>query len=1052
VKWIDVFIQRPVLTWMLSLSLVVFGVLGYKRLGVDRYPKMDFPSVVVTAVLEGASPEVMEEDVTDVLEESLNTISGVRTLRSTTSHGLAAVSVQFELDRDIDVAAQDVRDKVARARRELPPDLEPPVVDKMNFGDFPIMWIPLTTDRSPVEASEFVRTQVKPRLETAPGVASVSLFGRLDRNIRIWLDGEALRARGLAANDVLTALQREHVEVPGGSVESRIVKYSVKTEAEFESVEALRNLVLAWQDDAPVRLRDVARLEDGAEDPTHYARYDGKPAVGVGIVKQSDANTVAVADEILGRMQQMKAMLPPDMKLKEGEGLADFSHGIREAVDETQFALVFGALLAVLTVWAFLRRTRPTLIVAVAIPLSLVASFGFMWLFGFTLNTMTLLALALAVGVVVDDAIVVLENVERHREQGESPWDAASKGTREIAFAATAATASIAVVFLPIVFVKGIVGNFLRDFGITVAAAVMVSLLVALTLTPMLAARMPPPAEREHGSVYGWLERAFQWMEQSYRRILDWTLRYKGRTLGIAAISLVLAAGSCTRLGAEFFPPTDEGFFFIRAEAATGTTLDGTLEYLKQNEDWVLAQPEVAGVFAAVGSGGAGRQAGTNEMIMFAMLTSRHKRERSAQELIRDARAELGKIPGQRVRVYDTSSMQTGGAHQGAFGFELRGNVSLDVLDETANRLVSGLDARGGFVDLDKSLKLGLPEVRVIPDRDKAAALGVDAVSLANAVRVMIGGLDVGTFKEGGQRFDIRARLEEKDRSDPASIERLYVRGRDGQVVELRNLVRIETGAAPQEITRSDRQRSVTVFGNLEGKELGQAIEDARAVAKDILPEGVTLELAGQAEAFAEGAASMGLALGLGILIIYMVLAAQFESLVHPVTVMLALPLAMVGALAGLLFTGQTINLFSMIGILLLFGLVTKNSILLVDYANQLRREGMGKLEAMRTAAPVRLRPVLMTAVSMIFGVLPAALGVGPGSETRQPMAIATGAGMFSSMMLTLLVVPVFYLVLDDAVERLSARLRRGLRRPPSAAQGTSAETRSASPARSPAR
>jgi HAE1 family hydrophobic/amphiphilic exporter-1 len=355
------------------------------------------------------------------------------------------------------------------------------------------------------------------------------------------------------------------------------------------------------------------------------------------------------------------------------------------------------------------------------------------------------------------------------------------------------------------------------------------------------------------------------------------------------------------------------------------------------------------------------------------------------------------------------------------------------VLDEAANRLMAGLDARGGFVDLDKSLKLGLPEVRVIPDRDKAAALGVDAVSLANAVRVMIGGQDVATFKEGGQRFDVRARLEEKDRRDPASIERLYVRGRDGQVVELRNLVRIETGAAPQEITRSDRQRSVTVFGNLEGKELGQAIEDARAVAKGILPEGVTLELAGQAEAFAEGGQSMGVALGLGILIIYMVLAAQFESLVHPVTVMLALPLAMVGALAGLLFTGQTINLFSMIGILLLFGLVTKNSILLVDYANQLRREGMGKLEAMRTAAPVRLRPVLMTAVSMIFGVLPAAIGVGPGSETRQPMAIATAAGMFSSMMLTLLVVPVFYLVLDDAVERLRTRLRRGLRRAPAA-------------------
>jgi HAE1 family hydrophobic/amphiphilic exporter-1 len=1032
VNLIDLCIQRPVLTWMLVLSLIVFGVLGYNRLGVDRYPDMDFPNVIVSAQLEGASPEVMEEDVTDVLEEYLNTISGVRTLRSTTAQGRASVSVQFELGRDIDLAAQDVRDKVARARIELPPDLEPPVVDKMNMGDFPVMWIPLGTDRPAVESSEFVRNQIKPRLETAEGVASISMFGRLDRNIRIWLDGDALRARGLAASDVLSALQREHVEVPGGDIESSVMKYSVKTEAEFESIDALRDLVVAWQGDAPVRLRDVGRVEDGAEDPDHFARYDGKPAVGVGVIKQSDGNTVAVVDEVLHRMQtEIKPMLPRDMTLKEGEGLADFSRGIREAVAETQFALVFGSVLAVLTVFVFLRRTRPTLIVAAAIPISMVATFGFMWLFGFTLNVMTLLALALAVGVVIDDAIVVLENIERHREDGEGAWEAASKGTRQIAFAATAATLSIAVVFLPVVFVKGLVGNFLGDFGITVGAAVMVSLFVALTLTPMLAARMPPPAERAHGSIYHRLEQGFLWLEDSYRSLLAWTLRHRKATLGIAGLSFVLALVAGGQLGAEFFPATDEGFYFVRAETTPGTTLEGTVEYLKQNEDWLLSQPEVAGLFAAVGSGGAGRRAGTNEMIMFAMLRSAKDRSRSAQDLIRDTRAALGKIPGQKVYVYDTSSMQAGGGHQGTFGFELRGNVELEDLDLAADRLMAKLEQSGGYVDLDKSLKLGLPEVRVIPDRDKAAALGVDAATLASTVRVMIGGLDVGTFKEGGQRFDIRARLEAGDRSDPSSIERLYVRNREGEVVELRNLVRVETGAAPQEITRSDRQRSVTISGNLEGKELGNAIAEVRALAEQELPESIQLALSGQAEAFQEGAAQFGLALGLAILVIYMVLAAQFESLIHPITVMLALPLAMVGALGGLLvgslfgLPGMTLNLFSMIGILLLFGLATKNSILLVDYANQLHSRGMSRLEAMRTAAPVRMRPVLMTGVSMIFGVLPAAIGVGPGSETRQPMAIATAAGMFSSMMLTLLVVPVFYLVLDDLTVRAKGRLRR---------------------------
>jgi HAE1 family hydrophobic/amphiphilic exporter-1 len=802
----------------------------------------------------------------------------------------------------------------------------------------------------------------------------------------------------------------------------------VKTEAEFPTLEALESLVVSWVDGAPVRLRDVARVEDGAEDPDHLARYDGKPAVGVGILKQSGANSVAISDEIQRRMREIDPMLPRGMAFKHGEGLADFSQGIREAVAETRFALIFGALLATLTVFVFLRRTRPTLIVGTAIPVSLIASFGFMWLFDFTLNTMTLLALALAVGVVIDDAIVVLENIERHRELGREPREAASRGTRQIAFAATAATVSIAAVFLPVIFVQGIVGNFLGEFGVTVAVAVLVSLFVAFTLTPMLAARMPPPANRSHGSVYHRLEMGFQALERGYRALLGWTLRHRGATLAIAGLSFVVAVFSGSRLGAEFFPPGDDGYFFIRMETTPGMTLEGTLEYLKKNEEWVLSQPEVAGLFTAVGSGGAGRRAGTNEGILFVMLKSRHKRDRTVQDLVRAARAELGRIPGERVMAYDLSSMRAGGSQQGDFEFELLGNVDLDRLDAYADRVIARLEKRGGYVDLDKSLKLGLPEVRVILDREKAAALGVDATTLASTVRAMIGGLDVATFSEGGQRFDIRVRLEEAERSEPAAIERLYVRSRDGGVVELRNLVRIETGAAPQEITRSGRQRSVSIFGNLEDKPLGLAIQEARAIAAEILPENVTLGLSGQAEAFQEGRGQFGLALGLAVLVIYMVLAAQFESLIHPLTVMLALPLAMVGALGGLSAAGMTLNLFSMIGILLLFGLATKNSILLVDYANQLRSGGMEKVEAMRTAAPVRMRPVLMTGISMIFGVLPAALGVGPGSETRQPMAVATAAGMFSSMMLTLLVVPVFYLVLDDAVAALRHRL---LRRPP---------------------
>jgi len=1023
VKWIDVFIKRPILTWMVTLSLVVFGGLGYAKLGVDQFPKMDFPIVRVLSHLDGASPEVIEEDVTNVLEEHLNTISGVRQLRSTSRTSISMITVEFELGVDIDIAAQDVRDKVARARDELPRELDPPVVDKVNPTGFPIMWVPLMTDRPQVEASEFVKHNVKPKVETVEGVAGIQIFGERDRAIRIWVDGEALRARGLAATDLISALHREHVEIPGGLIESGIMEYAVKTDAEYRSVDELARMVVAYKDGAPVLLRDVARVQDGADDLRYFSRYDGQPAVGIGVIKQSDANTVAIADQILHRISVMQKQLPRDMHFKQGEGVADFSRAIRESVSEAIFSLQFGAVLAVLTVFVFLRRWRPTMIVALAIPLSLVATFGVMWLLGYTLNTMTILAMTLAVGVVIDDAIVVLENIERHRENGEAPMQAAANGAKEISFAATAATLSIAAVFVPVIFVEGMVGNFLSEFGATVASAVLISLVVALTLTPMLAARIPNARERAHGSIYQRLEQGLHWLEEGYRQLLGWTVAHRLLTLGVAALSFGVAIFMWQNLGKEFFPKSDESRFFVSVTTPPGTNPEGTLEMIKADEKWALAQPEVAGIFS--GAGFAGESGGSDPTagIMFVMLKSRKERKRDVHEIIDEGRKVLGEIPGQTIRISDLSGMMT--SNEGEFSVELEGNVELATLNELSDRFLHALEARGGFVDLKKSLRLGRPEIRVIPDREKAAALGLDAAELASTVQAMIGGLTVGTFKQAGNRYDIRMRLDKKDRQDPAAIERLYARTRSGKVVELRNLVHIEKAAAPAEITRVDRQRSVEISGNLQGKSLGEAIKEARAIAAEILPESVTLQLSGQAEQMARGMKDFSFSMLLAILVIYMILAAQFESLVHPLTVMLALPLAMVGALGGLELMGMTLNLFSMIGIILLFGLVTKNSILLVDYANQLRREGMEKTQAMLTAAPIRMRPVLMTALSMILGVAPAALGLGPGSETRAPMAVATGAGMLSSTALTLIVVPVFYLTLDDLVEGVKCRLRR---------------------------
>ncbi len=1023
----DISIRRPILTWMMTLALIVFGMLGYQRLGVDQFPNMEFPVLAVVATLEGASPEGMEEDVTSVLEEHLNTIAGVRSIQSTSFQGASQIIVEFELGVDMEVAAQDMRDKVARARFELPDDIETPIVEKFDPNDQPVLWVPLRFTRSQTEVSEFVRRQIKPALETIPGVAGLAIFGRLDRNIRIWLDVDALRARGLAASDVVAAIGREHVEVPGGVVESDRVDYAVRTDAEFRTTAELERLVVSHEGGAPVLLRDVARVEDGSEDETTIAHYNGQPTVGFGIRKQAGTNTVGIVDEVLARLDEMRPNLPEGIEIYPEEGFVDFSEGVREAVAETEFALVFGALLAVFTVFVFLRRTRPTLIVALAIPISLIATFGVVWVAGFTLNTMTLLAMTLAVGVVIDDAIVVLENIERHREQGESARDAAANGTREIAFAATAATISVAAVFVPAVFAEGPVGSFLGEFGLVVASSVMISLFVALTLTPMLAARMPPPAERAHGSIYHRLERGFDAVERGYARALAWTLGHRTWTVMLTLASFGLAVFFGSQLQGEFFPPTDQGLFFASIEAPPGTSLEATLEYLQRDESWFLDQPEVAGIFAAAGSSGDSDLSQSNRAMVFGTLHKRAERERSVFELIQAGRDALKQVPGRRIGLKDPSEMMSG--RDGGFSVEIRGNLALSDLDALSDQMIEGLEQRGGFVDLTKSLKLGLPELRVTPDREKAAALGVDARRIADAIRLTMGGQDVAVFKDAGRRYDVRVQVEAESRSNPDEVGGLYVRTNDGGVVELRNLVKVETGAAPSAITRSGRQRSVTVSANLDGKALGPAVADAREIADEILPDGVQLALSGQAEAMEEGAAEFGAAMGLAILVIYMVLAAQFESLVHPFTVMLALPLSMVGALGGLLATGQTLNMFSLIGVILLFGLVTKNSILLVDYANQLRESGLDKVEAMRRAAPVRMRPVLMTAISMIFGVLPAAVGFGPGAESRRPMAVATASGMISSTVLTLLVVPVFYILIDDASDALKRAARRVLGR-----------------------
>jgi len=1022
----DVSIERPVLTWMLMLALATFGVLGFSRLGIDRYPDMTFPFVGVVVQLEGASPTVMEDEVIDPLEESFATIEGVRHIYSEAAQGVARVMLEFELEQDLDVAAQDVRDKLNVSMGNLPEEIEPPVLGKADFSMFPIIFAPITTTMPATEATEYIDRHMKPVVESIPGAAGAEIYGAVERNIRIWIDPDALRARQLSVSDVLTAIRREHIERPGGFVEGREVEWALKTSAEFKSLDDLARMVISWDGEAPIRLGDVARIEDGAEDIRRASHMNGKPGIAIAVKKQSDGNTVAIVDEFYKRMDLLRERAPEGIHIVEKAGFIDNSELIRESFEETLFSLVFGGLLAVFVVFVFMRRTRPTLIVALAIPVSIVTTFGMIWLFDYTLNTMTLLGLTLAIGVVIDDAIIVLENIERHREGGMSAFAAARSGTREITLAAAAATFSVAAVFLPVAFATGQMGSFLTEFGVTVSVAVVISLLVALTITPMLAARMPPPKVRSEGGLYGWLEKGFNALEDGYRRVLDWSIASPVKTTGIAIASIVLAVLAGSQLKAEFFPAADTGFVAVRFKTPPGSSLENTVDILTRNEAWFLEQPEVASIFSAIGSTSISI-GGPSDGMLNARLYPADQRTRSAQEIMIEARKALSQIPGQEFSVVDPM-----GSSDREFEVEIVGSGSLEEFDRYANEMIDRLEGQGGMVDMDMSLRVGLPEARVVPDRDKAAALGVDAQTVADAVLAMIGGLDIATFRDGEERHDVRMRMELGSRDELSAIGDLWVRARNGDLVELRNLVTIERGATAASITRTDRERSVKVMASLEGIALGEAVERAQRVADEILPSQLSLRLTGDAEAMRESGQQFMIMMVLAVLVIYMVLAAQFESFTQPIIVMAALPFSMVGALGGLWIFDMSLNLFSMIGIVLLIGLVTKNSILLVDYANQLQVEGMTAKEAMRKAAPIRMRPVLMTALSMIFGVLPSAMGIGPGAETRAPMGVATAAGMFTSMMLTLLIVPVFYL----GLERVRARFAGGRKSVPVEVEG----------------
>ena len=1000
---------------MMILALVVFGAVSYLRMGVDLFPDVDIPVVTVTVPYEGADPETVETEVTDVLEEAVNTISGIKTLRSESGEGLSQVFIEFELEEDIDVVSQDVRDKVAAIRSELPRDIESPIVEKFDPDSSPILAIVLSGPASIRDLTDYADNTVKRRIEGVPGVGNVRLVGDREREVRIWLRADALRARGLAAQDVIDQLREENVEPPGGRVENDRRELVVKTKGKIAEVAQFEDLVVAYHNGAPVRLRDVAWVEDGLEDFRSFARLDGNRAVSLLIRRQSGSNILAVADTVKQRLDKLRGQLPPGYQLTVAQDLSRF---VADSFNEARGELLRGGILAVAVILLFLRNIRGSMVAAITIPTTVIATFTFMGIMGFTLNMMSMLALTISVGMIVDDTIVVLENTYRHMEEGKRRMQAAFEAIAEIGFAVIATSLAIIAVFVPVAFMTGIVGRFFYEFGLTVAFAVAVSTFIAVTLSPMLCSRVLK-VEKSHGRVFTLLERIFQWMESVYAVALRVALRQRALTITAAVAAFAAGLALVPFLGKEFIPDQDEDQFNVQVETPIGTSIEATSEVLAEIEQRLQELPGVVDTFTTIG---AGMEERVNVATVLTRLSPKAEREISQQEIMALARERLAGFRHLKLSVEQIPRVGGGGFRSAPVQYNVRG-ADLKQLVEISDKMAESMAAQPGLVDVNSTYDSGKPEVNVLIDRDKAADLGVSVQDLGNAVRALIGGQEVTTFEDDGETYDVRVRLAETDRNRPESILDVPVRTKDGRLIELRNLVRVEEATGPVQIDRQDRMRQVTVMANLEtAKPLGEALADVRKLETDIgLPDGIESAFTGEGDTMAESFASIGFSMMLAVILIYMVLAAQFESLVHPFTVMLSLPLSIVGALGLLALTGRTLNIFTMIGMIMLMGLVTKNAILLVDYTNLLRSEGMGKTDALLKAGPIRLRPILMTALSTIAGMVPVAVGMGAGAETRAPMGTAIVGGMITSTVLTLVVIPVVYSVMDD----LAGWLRR---------------------------
>ncbi len=1014
-------IRRPVFAWMLMGGLIIFGLISASRMGISQLPDVDFPVVSISVSYPGAAPEIIESNVVDVLEDAVMTIEGVRSVSSTSSFGQATITVEFNLDRDISLAFQDVQNKVTAAQRQLPKDMDPPVLRKTNPEDQPIMWLTLSSDRlTTVQIMRYVKDVLRDKLSSVSGVGDVLLGGYVDPNLRVWVSGKKLQRYQLSATDVVDAIQAEHSELPAGQITTGPKEYDVRTMGEAATPEEFENLVISHRGGQPVYtrilLKQVATVEDGLADVRRISRASSRPAVGLGIQKQRGSNAVAVAHAVKKEAALIQKQLPEGMQLAIN---FDTTHFIEQSVSEFYFTLVLSALATAFVCWLFLGSWTATLNVILAIPTSIIGTFIALYFFGFTLNTFTLLGLSLAIGIVVDDAIMVLENIVRHRELGEGRVEAAYNGARQIQFAALAATLAVIAIFLPVAFMRGAIGRFFFQFGVTMTVAVLLSLFEALTLTPMRTSQFVQAGTRTT-RIGRAADFFFHRIAAVYGRGLRISLRHPWFVLLVSIVFFGVSMMSLKPLHKEFVPAQDQGNFLIRMKTPVGSSLQYTDSKFKQAEAWLHSRPETLRYFTAVGGFGAGGIANTG--ILFVTMKPKGQRgidptvghELSQQEMMDVTRKALHKIGDVKVQIQDLSLRGFTAGRGFPVEFAIQG-PDWDKLAQYANEIMKKLDATGLVDDVDTDYLEGKPEIQIIPDRIAAAARGVSIQTISEVVNTLVGGVVAGQYSSHGHRYDIRVQLEEKERDRAEQIKHLYVRNNRGELIPLSEVVHLQIKPSLAQINRYDRERAIQIYANIKtGKSQQLAIEAAQRITKEVLPGGYYSRFVGGSESFRESFQDLLFALVLGLLVSYMVLASQFNSFVHPVTVLMALPFSVSGAFLTLLITGQSLNIYSFIGLILLMGIVKKNSILLVDFTNQVRAAGETDIrKALLEACPVRLRPILMTSFATIAAALPLALAIGPGAETRVPMALAVIGGVMVSTLLTLFVVPAVYELLS---------------------------------------